>query len=217
MNVSLTSLDPLPSALNQPCPSGSHRRHRIGDYEIDRDALRHFNELLQYLDLRQAPLDSDQVASAARELVDNNRLGHSPACIQQRIRRGAAIDLMVADPDWETREAEAIRAVGVVVDYLRGSMALIPKRMPVVGHLDDAIVVETAWPSLVDEVREYLAFCRLRRVEAALRGETRRHFGFTRAEWQAAARAEAEWIAHCARVSQDSYLMRSTSPRFRIS
>ena len=214
MNVAL-NLTPLPSALSQPRVNGLGRRHLIGDYDIDRAALRHFNDLLEYLDLHQTPLDCDQVASAARELVDRNREGVAPRCIQQRMRRGAAVDLMLKDPDWETVDAAATRAV-LLVDYLRGSGTLIPHTMPVVGRLDDAIVVEVAWPSLAEEVRQYLAFCRIRHVEATLRGEIHRHFGFTREQGQAAARAEAGWIAHCKRVGHDSYLMRDPTPGFRV-
>ena len=214
MNVAL-NLTPLPSALSQPRVNGLGRRHLIGDYDIDRDALRHFNDLLEDLNLHQAPLDCDQVASAARELVDRNREGVPPRCIQQRMRHGAAVDLMLKDPDWETVEAAATRAV-LLVDYLRGSGTLIPHAMPVVGRLDDAIVVEAAWPSLAEEVRQYLAFCRIRHVEATLRGETHRHFGFTREQGQAAARAEAGWIAHCQRVGHDSYLRSGAPAGFRV-
>lgn len=216
MNVPVDTVSPLPEALNHSRQSGLGRRHRIGDHELDSDAFRHFNELLEYLAFPQAPLDPDQIASAARELVAGTRQGVATHCIQQRMRRGAAIDLMAKDPDWEIRDTAAIRAEPVVVGYLHDNAALIPNAVPVVGRLDDAIIMEAAWPSLVTEIREYLAFCRLRQEEAALRGETRRHFGFTREQWQAAARAEAEWIAHCQRVDQESYLARDSASGFRI-
>lgn len=216
MNVTLNPLAPLPRALNLPRQDGWGRRHRIGDHEIDRDVLRRFNELLARLDLQQPALDRDQVSSAARELVDDTDQGDAPRCIQQRMRRAAAIDLMVYDPDWESSDEVVIHATVMVVAYLRGSLSLIPNALPVVGRLDDAIVVEAAWPSLATEVRQYLGFCRLRQVEASLCGETRRHFGFTRKQWQAAARAEADWIAHCERIGQDSYLMDDATPRFRV-
>lgn len=215
MKVTLDHLAPLPSALDHPPLENPRRRHHIGDHDPDPHALQHFNDVLRYLEFPQAPLDCDQLASAARELVDGTRHGVAPRCIQQRMRRGAAIDLMVDDPDWETHDGTAVRA-GMVAHYLRGNTDLIPNAMPVVGRLDDAIVVEAAWPSLVTEIREYLAFCRLRHEEATLRGETRRHFGFTREQWQAAARAEAEWIAHCQRVDQESYLARESVSGFRI-
>lgn len=219
MNLAVNPLVPLPSALSAPRVPGHARRNRIGEHEIDSDALRHFNELLQYLQVPQAPLERDQVASAARELVDGIPFGDAPRprCIQQRMRRGAAINLMLDDIDWETHDPAAIRAVWVVVDYLRGSGNLIPNAMPVVGRLDDAIIVEAAWPTLAAEVQQYLEFCRLRHVEADLRGETRQHFGFTCTHWRDAARAEREWIAHCDRVGQDSYVVPATNPRFRIN
>src|SRR5690606_5909508 len=108
---------------------------------------------------------------------------HVPASIRERVRRAGAVDLMLSDPEWDTR-AEAALVAAVAVDYLRGNAPLIPNSLPVVGWLDDAVLVETAWPSLAGEVRDYLDFCRLRRIEAGLRGEQRTHFGFTREHWE---------------------------------
>lgn len=216
MNITLEPLVPLPTALQRVPQSVSGRRHRIGDHEIEPDALRHFNDLLEYLDLQQPALDRDQLASAARDLVDHTRLGDAPRCIAQRMHRAAAVDMMAADYDWDVRDAAAIRAETVLVDYLRGDTVLIPRAMPVVGRLDDAIVVDAAWPWLAREVAQYLAFRRVRHLEASLRGETRQHFGFTREDWQAAAHAEQEWIAHCARVGQHSYLRGDAGLGFRV-
>ena len=216
MNSILHHPDPLPTVLRQSPANGLRRRQRIGEYRIDHDALRHFNMLLQRLHLRQAPLECDQVASAARELVDRSREGQAPRCIQQRMRRAAAINVMAEDPDWEVAYAAALRAELVVIDYLRGGFDLIPRTVRVVGRLDDAILVDAAWPSLAAEVRDYVAFRRLRQVEAMLRGENRTHFGFTRKQYQDAALAEAAWIAHCERVDQLSYLPRDATLAFRI-
>lgn len=216
MNVTLDNLAPLPSALDHQRDESLRRRHHIGDHDPDRDALQHFNDVLQYLDFAKAPFDCDQLASAARELVEETRQGGAPRCIQQRMRRGAAIDLMAEDPDWESRDEAALRTGIVVADYLRGSNAVIPNALPVVGRLDDAIVVEAAWPAVAMEVRQYLAFCHIRHVEAQLRGETGRHFGFTREQWLAASRAEAEWFAHCGRVGQASYLPTDPGSGFRV-
>ncbi|MHB8912410.1 MAG: hypothetical protein ACYC42_07145 [Lysobacter sp.] len=216
MNVIFDTLAPLPSALDHRPHESLRRRHRIGDHDPDRDALQHFNAVLRYLDFPQAPLDGDQLASAARALVDETRLGGAPRCIQQRMRRGAAIDLMAEDPDWETRDETAVRIGIVVADYLRGSQAVIPNALPVVGHLDDAIVVEAAWPAVAMEVRQYLAFCHVRHVEAQLRGESSRHFGFTREQWRAAIHAEVDWIAHCERVGQASYLPSDPRSAFQV-
>lgn len=222
MYTALNLPDPLPDVLTRPRMEGSGRRRRIGEHAIDPEALRHFNELLERIDLGQAatrriPLDSDQIASAARDLEASPRQGRAPPCIRQRMRRAALIDLMLSDPDWQPTGTPA-QTAAAVVEYLRGSQRLIPKEIPVVGHLDDAIVVEEAWRMVAEEVADYLDFCRLRHIEAALRGELRRRrFGFTRAQWQDAARAEAAWIAHCHRVGSDRYLPEWSGSRFRVA
>lgn len=216
MNAVLAQPAPLPLALSRRRPESARRRHRIGHHALDPGILRHFNDLLARIDLHPTPLDRDQLASAARELIDDPRQGFAPACIHQRMRRAGVIDRMAADPEWEATPAAAI-AAAVVVDYLRGAVALIPNAMPVVGRLDDAILVDAAWTGLAGEVADYLDYCRLRHVEAALRGEQRPHFGFTRAHWRAARRAELEWIAHCERVGRSSYVAGGDSPRFRVS
>lgn len=221
MYTALKSPEPLPDVLVRQRHEGAARRRRIGDHEIDPEALHHFNELLERLDLetepKRSPLDSDQIASAARDLAAFPRQGRAPPCIQQRMRRAAALDLMLGDPDWQPAESPA-RTAAAVVEYLRAPQRLIPKSIPVVGHLDDAILVEQAWRMVAEEVASYLDFCRLRHIEAALRGELRRRrFGFTRAQWQEAARAEAAWIEHCQRVGLARYLPEWSSNRFRVA
>ena len=96
MNAVLAQPAPLPQALSRRSDS-ARRRHRIGHHALDPGVLRHFNELIARIDLQRAPLDRDQLASAARELIDDPAQGFAPACIHQRMRRAAAIDRMRAD------------------------------------------------------------------------------------------------------------------------
>ena len=212
MNLN-TPLTPLPQALHER-RDGANRRRRIGDHELDPDALRHFNELLERIDLRHPPLDPDQVASAARELAATSRPSSWPRSILQRMRRAAAIDRMLADPEWTPEDAA--EAAALVVAYLHEDHPLIPNSVPLVGRLDDVIVVEASWPLIAQEVRDYLDFSRLRRIEAALRGEPRPYFGFNREAWRAARDAEARWIAHRHGVNLSRYADQYAEPRFRI-
>ena len=216
MNAVLAPLAPLPRALSRP-RHGLRRRHRVGHHPLDPGVLQHFNDLIARIDLQRPSLDRDELASAARELIDDPRTGLLPHCIGQRMRRAGAIRRMAADPQWEAT-APASSAATVVVDYLRGPTRLIPHTMPVIGRLDDAILIEAAWPVLAGEVADYLDYRRLRHIEATLRGERRPYSGFTRQHWLEARRAEAEWIAHCQRVGRSSYIADgSAGGRFRVN
>ncbi len=216
MNTSLLHASPLPSNLFDPEPRPHANRHLIGDFEPDPERLLRFNRILEALSAAHPHVDVDQLATAARELIDHAPDGRIPRSIRERIRRAGAIDLMRTDPEWET-EANAAIAAATAMDYLHGTEPLIPHSLPVVGWLDGAVMIEAAWPSLADEVRDYLDFCRLRRVEAGLRGESRRHFGFTRDQLDDARTAEWLWQEHCRRTGRSSYLAEDSPPRFRVS
>jgi hypothetical protein len=213
MNAILSNLQPLPAALqSQPAPDFARRR-LVGGYPLDRKALQRFNQLLAKL--RRTPLDRDQIASAARQLEGQSAAGPQPDCIEQRLHRATAIGLMVADPGWQPAN-DAIAQARLVMDYVRSDSDLIPDCLARVGRLDDAIVIDAAWPQLGEEVCNYLDYCRLRHIEAELRGCDESTFAFGRDDWEQARRAETAWIAHCRKVGTRSYLPLAPAPGFRI-
>jgi hypothetical protein len=77
-----------------------------------------------------------------------------------------------------------------MVHYATGRYQLLPNTLPTVGHLDDAIAVEAAWPSLQYEVASFLDYCRVRSMEASLRGRDIGGFNFSRDDWEDARQAE---------------------------
>lgn len=203
MNTILTTS--LPQILADRSLCGLHRRRQIGSFRLSSLGIDHFNHLLSSLG-RPQPLDGDQIATAARLLADQVNNGTAiPACIQQRLEQADAMSRMFQDQGWEPANA-AVSPAKAVLEYLHDAEDLIPDWMPHVGRLDDAIVIETAWPQLAGEVLSYLDFCRLRQVESGMTGdgEENRHFG--RSEWEVARRAEVELRMHQRRIREGSYL-----------
>jgi uncharacterized membrane protein YkvA (DUF1232 family) len=208
--LALNAIDPLPSVLEQPRPPGSSRRHRIARIDLDARGLDRFNTLLERVGGGNAPLDSDRIATAARQLLDGGEAGAGaamPRCIRQQLRRGTALAWMVGDPGW-TAANDAGEVAALVVGYLRGQDDLIPDSLPRIGRLDDAIVVKAAWSRLEDEVADYLDFNRVRRIEAALRGLPALEFRFDRQDWIQARMAEAALAGHRRGIRESSYLPR---------
>ncbi len=214
MNTILSVNNPLPTVLDQASPIGPGRRHRIENFDLSTTKIDQFNAFLVGLGRQQPALDCDRLASAARELCDRNTKATTSGGIAQELRRGVAIARMISDSSWEPSN-DAVSVAHQVVDYVRGHDDLIPDSLPRVGRLDDAIVIETAWPSLVDEIASYLDFRRIRRIEALLRGIAERAFGFTRSDWQEARFAEHELAVHHRSVRQSSYLPAATT-LFRV-
>lgn len=210
MNAMLTATLPLPSCLyNDARPL--HRRHRVGTLEVSDDAIERFNRLLSRIARSAVRYDGDRLATAARELCTCTATALPPACIRQRLLRVKAAATMVADRAWQATD-EACATVRVVADYVASSDDLIPDAVPAVGRLDDAIVVDIAWPAISDEVLGYLDFRRLRRLDTE-RGDARMRFD--RAAWQRARTAEAAWCAHRATVRASSFVP-AASARFVV-
>lgn len=155
-------------------------RRMVGSYPIDQAALDRFNRLLQRLG--QAPLTLEALTDFARSLALATSGSETPAWIVARMRRASVLNVMLADPTW-TLDADCQGAAHLVMDYVHSTLDLIPDTLPRLGWLDDAILVEAAWPLLSVEVDSYLDFCRVRHLEAQLRGCEDHAFSFTREDW----------------------------------
>lgn len=210
MYANVETLVSLPQALVQKPASGPARRHQIGTCNLSPRGLDHFNGLLARLGRPQA-LDCDQVATAARSLIDTDAEAAEPvpACIAQRLRQADLLEPLLADRMW-TPANGADAPLRAVLDYMRESNDLIPDWLPRIGRLDDAIVIDAAWTLVSAEVHDYRDFCRLRGIEAMLRDRDPAGFRFTRDDWEVSRRAEAELRQHQRRVRGSSYVPAAT-------
>ena len=70
------------------------------------------------------------------------------------------------------------------------TMELIPHDAPMIGHMDDAILVEASWRSLRTEIESYTDYRRLRKLEADLQGKDLHEFRYNRQNWLESREAE---------------------------
>lgn len=209
MNTMLAATIPLPAILDRPSSIGPGRRRCIDNFHLTAASVDRFNAVLARLGRRAAPLDCDRVATAARELRDAATAGE-PACILQRMKRLEAAARMLDDTQWQPVD-DAGSVAALMVHYANGHYQLLPNSLPTIGHLDDAIAVEAAWPSVQGEVAAFLDYCRVRSLEASLRGRDIGAFGFSRSDWEEARRAEQQLDKQRRCIRENSYLpMRET-------
>lgn len=207
MNATLVATSPLPAVLDRPSSVDPGRRHRVDGIDLSEGAVERFNSWLTHLGRRGAPLNRDHLATAARELCrDAAAEAPEPPCIEQRMKLLDAAAAMIADAQWSPASAEAAGLATEMVRYANGQQQLLPNSLPAIGRLDEAIAVDAAWPKLEAEVDAYLDYCRVRSLEAALRGCAVGSFPFTREDWRRARRAQAELEHRLGRIREDSYL-----------
>ena len=194
----------LPEILGSAPSDSPHRRTHIADFVPDAARLASFNLLLHQLGRVEAPLDTDQLATASRQICRMGG-GVTPACIAYQLRRATTLRRMATDTGW-TAANDALGVAQLVMEYLGSEQDLIPDQLPDLGRFDDAIVVQTAWPQVTDEVAQYLDYCRIRALEARMRARSESDFHFTRQDWQQARQAEVALAAERERIFSSSYL-----------
>lgn len=158
------------------------RRHRVGDYELQPDRLDNFNRTLRELS-REAPgITMDQIATAAQRALQRHADGSTPPFVQSRMATLARLERMAADRSWQCSD-ECQRLIGVLDAYRNDDQDLIPDDQPVVGLLDDAVLVDVALQLLRAELGDYEDFCRFRKVAAEFAGMSEAETGITRNHW----------------------------------
>lgn len=190
-------------ALRLPPQSPDSRRRQVGTIALGDAAVRRFNQLLAQIAPNAPSVSADQLVTLARWLQEQPR-DQAVAILSERLGRAEHLRRMLNDSDWhvgiDTRERARM-----LTSYLQQVDDLIPDDQPLVGHLDDALLVELAWPSFEDETRDYADFCRFR-AEERPRGSAAER----RLAWENACLAEAALLQQRRDVRSRPY---AASPR----
>jgi hypothetical protein len=186
----------LPLAL--PVAHADSRRRQVAGLKLADAAMLEFNYHLQGVSRRAPPVDADQITSLARWLQDLPSEA-AEATINVRLARAESLRRMLDDPDWSL-PANVAQSGRRLLDYIRRIDDLIPDDMPLLGHLDDALLVELSWSEFAGEIQDYLDYCRFR-GGSHLRGSADER----RKQWETAVLAEAGELIHRQQVRERGY------------
>jgi uncharacterized membrane protein YkvA (DUF1232 family) len=126
----------------------------------DRD-LRYFRERLQAIRSGEHSSDEGLVLTAAKQLVSQVLVEETPDFVRDRIGKLSLLVTMLEDAEWRL-EGEDRRRVLEVLAYFVDPDDLIPDKIPGLGYLDDAIMVELVVQELRHEIEAYESFCAFR-------------------------------------------------------
>ena len=123
----------------------------------DKD-IRYFRSCLQTV--KRGTLSSDEtvVLKAAADLMAQVAAAEAPEYVQDRIGKLALLVQMLEDQRWRLTGSDRARVLNVLA-YFVDPDDLIPDRIPGLGYLDDAIMVELVLQELKHEIEAYQKFC----------------------------------------------------------
>ena len=196
MNFVNSHFEPLPLAL--PAVNAGSRKREITGLKLADAALLAFNCQLHAVHEEAPSVDAEQIADLAawlRALPPET----AQATINLRLARAESLRRMLDDPDWSL--PAQIRERGrALLAYLCVFDDLIPDDLPLIGHLDDALLIELSWSEFAGDVQDYLDYCRFC-SKVRVRGAADER----RSEWERECLAQASTMLHRQNVRERGY------------
>ena len=156
----------------------------LSDTDLD-----YFQEALRRAQSSAGVKSSREITDAAGKVLEAGKDNSVPAFIAERLSKLESLINMVHDEGWALGDDDK-RRVLTALAYFAEPNDVIPDDVPVVGYLDDAIMIELCVRELKHEVEAYDDFVAFRRDEAEGRGMDPTTVG--RTEWLEGRRQELQ-------------------------
>lgn len=130
-------------------------------FDLSDADLKYFRKVMQEVREKHKKSSEEKIIEAARNLIHSIAETNTPDFISERIAKlGRLID-MLEDGEWALAGRDRERVVRGMA-YFAEPDDMIPDKVPVLGFLDDAIMVELVVTELVHELEAYEDFCNFR-------------------------------------------------------
>ena len=151
--------------------------------------LKHFIDAMQRAQQDAKHLSPREVTDAASKLLEEGHEIKVPQFIAERLGKLDSMIAMVNDEGFALPEEDRQRVLACLT-YFANPQDIIPDNVPVLGYLDDAIMIELCVRELKHEIEAYEDFVLYRNDEAAARGVDPSTLKTQRVEWAEARRTE---------------------------
>ncbi len=131
-------------------------------FELSPRDIRFFRDRLKQVRASDSSGDEQAVIRGAMDLVEEAIAAKPPDFVVERIRKLEQLIEMLRDRDWRLEGNDRARILDAVA-YFVDPDDLIPDRIPGIGYLDDAIMIELVARELTHELEAYEDFCEYRK------------------------------------------------------
>ncbi len=146
-------------------------------FELSPSDIRYFRDRLKAASRGDSVRAEHRVIRSATKLVGDAVAAKPPDFVLDRILKLEQLIAMLRDGEWRLEGRDRMRILDALAYFVEPD-DLIPDRVPGIGYLDDAIMIELVASELAHEIEAYEDFCEYRKrcpkTEERAKLETRR-------------------------------------------
>ncbi|MGI9591652.1 MAG: YkvA family protein [Myxococcota bacterium] len=131
-------------------------------FELGPSDIRYFRERLKEVRAKGTARDEMAVIGSASRLAKEALAAEPPAFVVERIEKLDQLIEMLRDQDWRLEGRDRARILDALAYFVEED-DVIPDKVPGIGYLDDAIMIELVVRELKHEIEAYEDFCEYRR------------------------------------------------------
>ena len=177
--------------------------------QLSDDDLQFFVKGMRDVEASIRGRDPEEIIAAARNLLDKSAGTPVPPFIAERLGSVESMIAMAKDVGFGLPDDDRHRVLAALA-YLADPLDAIPDSVPVLGFLDDAIMIELCRQDLRYEIEAYDDFSAWREQEASRHGENPAALMLKRVDWAEARRQQA--IERMHRRQRESYVSGEWKP-----
>lgn len=149
-------------------------------FQLTDNDLKYFRRVMKDVRAKHKNSSEEEIIEASRSLIDGILATQAPDFVQHRVEKLSVLIQMLEDEEWALAGRDRERVVRGMA-YFAEPDDMIPDKVPVLGFIDDAIMVELVVTELAHEIEAYSDFCSFREGREELYGSEQDPS--TRDEW----------------------------------
>lgn len=180
-------------------------------FELEDKDLKYFRTCIKQARESAEKSTEAEITAKAEGMIAEVRASNVPAFVQQRIDSVQSLVDMTRDEEWDLAAQERKKVIAALA-YFADPHDIIPDNVPVLGYIDDAIMIELVVSELKHEIDSFSDFCRYRKDEKA----RNRNPNLSRDEYLGIKRRELHDRMRRRRQSRSSAARGGRRTRFRL-
>lgn len=149
-------------------------------FSLDDTDIDFFRDIMNRAQDQADNVSEQQIIIEARKVLEGVNTENQPLFVRQRLERLACMVAMLEDPEWPLDGQERTDVISALA-YFHNPADLISDDVPVLGLIDDAIMIELVARELKHQLEAYDDFCVYRDSEERQHGQD-----ISREEWLSA-------------------------------